>query len=161
MSDIHKGKLRACQIFTKKSWGHVRYMSPLKDALVHSSWNGISTNNNKECHKMRNRPWSEKNKTIYIQIKKIPRNSVITMFTFSTKSQIVLHNLKQNKAQSACSESTKELISARKTSHMHNNKGCTSGVVYIPCIYSHARWELPWETQVFAVVFVWHLLSAN
>ena len=63
MSDIHKEKLRACQIFTKKSWGHVTYMSSLKDALVHGSRNVISTNNNKECHKMRNRPWSEKTTT--------------------------------------------------------------------------------------------------
>ena len=34
-----------------------------------------------------------------------------------------------------------ELIRARKKSRKHNNKGLSS--LYIPCIYSHARWELP------------------
>ena len=84
-------ELRAHQIFTKKSWGHVICMSSLKDALVHGSQNGISTNSNKECHKMRNRPWSEKENNNNIQLKKIPRNNVITMYTFYTKSQIVLN----------------------------------------------------------------------
>ena len=27
--------------------------------------------------------------------------------------------------------------------------------VYVPCVYSHARWELPLATDVFAVVFIW------
>ena len=31
--------------------------------------------------------------------------------------------------------------------------GCTSCGVYVPCIYSHARWELPQATQVFVVLF--------
>ena len=33
-------------------------------------------------------------------------------------------------------------------------KGCTSGGVYVPCIYSHARRELPQANRVFVVVFV-------
>ena len=32
--------------------------------------------------------------------------------------------------------------------------GCTSGRVEVPCIYLHARWELPWATQVFVVVLI-------
>jgi len=40
-------------------------------------------------------------------------------------------------------------------------RGCTSGGVYVPCIYSHARWELPWTTQIFVVVFVLRLFSAD
>ena len=39
--------------------------------------------------------------------------------------------------------------------------GCTSCGVYVPCIYTHARWELPQTAQVFVVVLVWHVLSAN
>ena len=32
--------------------------------------------------------------------------------------------------------------------------GCTLDGVYVPGIYSHARWELPYATQDFVVVFV-------
>ena len=32
--------------------------------------------------------------------------------------------------------------------------GCTSDWGYVPCIYTHARWELPQATQVFVVMFV-------
>ena len=37
--------------------------------------------------------------------------------------------------------------------------GCLSGGVYVPCIYSYARWELLLAIQVFTVVFVWRLSS--
>ena len=37
---------------------------------------------------------------------------------------------------------------------------CASGGVYVPCIYTHARWELLCAAQVF-VVLVWRLLSTN
>ena len=33
-------------------------------------------------------------------------------------------------------------------------RGCTSSGVYVPCIYTHARWELLQATHVFIVVFV-------
>ena len=36
-----------------------------------------------------------------------------------------------------------------------------SGGVYVPCIYSYAKWELPLATQVFVVVFVWCLSRAD
>ena len=39
--------------------------------------------------------------------------------------------------------------------------GCTSDGAYVACIYSHAMWELTQVTQVFVVMFVWRLLSAN
>ena len=39
-------------------------------------------------------------------------------------------------------------------------KWCTSGGVYLTCIYSHARWELPTVTQVY-VAFVWRPSSPN
>ena len=39
--------------------------------------------------------------------------------------------------------------------------GCSSGGVYVPCTYSHARCVLPQANQVFVVVFVWRLSSAN
>ena len=38
--------------------------------------------------------------------------------------------------------------------------GCTSGGVYVPCIYTHAGWELPQETRVFVVVLVLRLSVA-
>ena len=38
---------------------------------------------------------------------------------------------------------------------------CSSGRVYVPRIYTHARWELPSATQVFVAVLVWGLSSAN
>ena len=31
--------------------------------------------------------------------------------------------------------------------------GRSSGGVYVPCIYLHARWELPYMTQFFVAVF--------
>ena len=34
---------------------------------------------------------------------------------------------------------------------------CTYGRVYVPCIYMHAKWELPQVIQVFVAVLVWHL----
>ena len=38
---------------------------------------------------------------------------------------------------------------------------CTSGGVYVPCIYTHARWELPKANLVFGVVLVfWALISS-
>ena len=38
----------------------------------------------------------------------------------------------------------------------------TSGVVYIPCIYSYARWELSQAIQVLVVImFAWHHSSTN
>ena len=37
----------------------------------------------------------------------------------------------------------------------------TSCGVYVPCISSHARLELPQATQSFLAVLVWRLLSAN
>ena len=40
-------------------------------------------------------------------------------------------------------------------------QGCTSGGVYVPCVYTHARWELPEVTQVFVVVLVLCILSVN
>ena len=40
--------------------------------------------------------------------------------------------------------------------------GGTSGWVFVPCIYSRARWHVPYVTQVFAVVvFVWRLSRAD
>ena len=58
----------------------------------------------------------------------------------------------------------KELISARKTSCKRNNKVLSHlhhsesvalvEFMYVPCVYSHARWQLPQAIQVFAVVFV-------
>ena len=36
---------------------------------------------------------------------------------------------------------------------------CTSGGVYVPCIYTHARWESPWATEVFVVILVWRISS--
>ena len=38
--------------------------------------------------------------------------------------------------------------------------GCTSGGVDVPCIYMHARWELPYAARVFVVLLVWRLSSA-
>ena len=49
-------------------------------------------------------------------------------------------------------EHTRELISAQR--------GCTSGVVDVPCIYMHARWELPQATRVY-VVLVLRISSTN
>ena len=46
-------------------------------------------------------------------------------------------------------------------SHPASSRGYTSGGVYIPCIYSHARWKLPQVTQAFVAVFVWYLSSTN
>ena len=37
----------------------------------------------------------------------------------------------------------------------------SSGGVYVPCIYMHARWELPYATQVFVVVIALRILSTN
>ena len=37
----------------------------------------------------------------------------------------------------------------------------TAGGVYVRCIYTHARWELPKATQVFVVVLVWRISRAN
>ena len=55
--------------------------------------------------------------------------------------------------------------SARNTQHKCNNKdlkwGRPSGGVYVPCIYTHARWELPQATQVFVVVLVLRISSGN
>jgi len=60
---------------------------------------------------------------------------------------------------------TRELISARNTQHKCNNKdlkwGRPSGGVYAPCIYTHARCELPQATQVFVVVLVLRISSGN
>ena len=42
-----------------------------------------------------------------------------------------------------------------------NNWGCTSSGVYVPCVYTQARWELQLATRVFVVVFVWRLSSAS
>ena len=39
--------------------------------------------------------------------------------------------------------------------------GCTSGAVYVPCIYKHARWELLQATLVFVVVLVLRIWSTN
>ena len=71
--------------------------------------------------------------------------------------------LKQNEARAPVqNQHTRKLISARKTSHKHNkypsrlrqlSSGmrvnvpciyweCTSDGVYVPCIYSRARWKL-------------------
>ena len=44
--------------------------------------------------------------------------------------------------------------------YITSTRGCTSDGVYVPCIYTHARWELLWVTQIFVVVFEWHVLSA-
>ena len=79
----------------------------------------------------------------------------------------------------------RELISAQKTPHKHNNKDlscqwqlvwhtskykvnklhqryflwrCTSGGVCVSCIYLLARRELLYVAQI---IVVWHLLSAN
>ena len=41
-----------------------------------------------------------------------------------------------------------------------NHWRCTSGV-YVPCIYSHTRWEAPQVTLVFVVMLVWHLSNTN
>ena len=41
-------------------------------------------------------------------------------------------SLKQKEAQSAHAESTHKEV-----------WGCTSAGVYVPCIYTHVRWELP------------------
>ena len=40
-------------------------------------------------------------------------------------------------------------------------RGCTYGGVYVPCIYSLARWEIQEATQVFVVVLVLRISSAN
>ena len=41
-------------------------------------------------------------------------------------------------------------------------RGRTSGAVYLPCVYSHARWRLPSNRNpVFVVVFVGRFSSAN
>ena len=57
---------------------------------------------------------------------------------------------------------TGELISAWKMSQKYMYlmciwRGCTSGGVYVPCIYTYAGWEFPQATQVFVVVLVWRL----
>ena len=36
----------------------------------------------------------------------------------------------------------------------------SSDGVYVPCIYMHARWELPYATQVFVVIAL-RILSTN
>ena len=48
------------------------------------------------------------------------------------------------------------LIYTNLSSNMYriDKQGSTCGGIYIPCIYSHARWELPQVTQVFVVVSV-------
>ena len=38
-------------------------------------------------------------------------------------------------------------------------KGCTSGGVYVPCIYTHAGWELLQATRVFVVVLAWRIFE--
>ena len=48
------------------------------------------------------------------------------------------------------------LIYTNLSSNMYriDKQGSTCGGIYLPCIYSHARWELPQVTQVFVVVSV-------
>ena len=41
------------------------------------------------------------------------------------------------------------------------SRGCTSGGIYAPCIYSQARWELPSATRVFVGVLVLRISSVN
>ena len=52
---------------------------------------------------------------------------------------------------------TRELIIVWKTSNKHNHKDpsrrYSPGGFCVPCIYQHARWELPQATQVFVAVF--------
>ena len=78
-------------------------------------------------------------------------------------------NLKQNEAQK--DQQTRELISAQKMSHKCSNKnlrrlqllsirGCTSGGVDVPCIYSYAMWELPYP-QVEFLYLVFNLLACH
>ena len=44
-----------------------------------------------------------------------------------------------------------------KPNTVTETRGCASGGVHLPCIYIHARWELPSATQVFVLMFVWCL----
>ena len=65
---------------------------------------------------------------------------------------------------SLCTENKAQVHLTKKTIliwYMFTYRGCTSGGVYVLCIYMHARWELPQVTQVFVVVTVWCLSSAN
>ena len=45
-------------------------------------------------------------------------------------------------------------LSKQSQSYPLSSKACTPGVV-VPCIDSHARWEVLYLTQVFISVFVW------
>ena len=40
-------------------------------------------------------------------------------------------------------------------------RGCTLGEIHVPSIYLHDRWKLLQASQLFAVVFMWHLSSTN
>ena len=46
----------------------------------------------------------------------------------------------------------------------NNNRGCTSGRVYVPCFYTHARWELQQATQVTLLLYLcyvfWVLINS-
>ena len=57
-------------------------------------------------------------------------------------------NLKQNEAQSARAESKHKGVNQRskyvtQVRQQRPEDVCTSGGVYVPCIHTHARWELP------------------
>ena len=74
-----------------------------------------------------------------------------------TESTCVCFSLKQNDVQSARTKSTHEGVNQHSTVvtktqqqrpesptvtltwHVSKCRGCTSGGVYVPCIYSHAR----------------------
>ena len=43
----------------------------------------------------------------------------------------------------------------------YTREGYTFGRIYVPCIYSHATWDLPLGIQVFAVGVVWCHSSAS
>ena len=58
-------------------------------------------------------------------------NDIIQLKTLD----IILYSVKQNEAQCTCAVSTHMGVNL----HSKDERGCSSGGVYVPCIYSHAR----------------------
>ena len=90
--------------------------------------------------------------------------------TATTPAKTIWHSVRPRTLVQ--NQQTREVISAQKTSHKHNNKNMSPTVTrtwhvsrywwsYVPCVYSHARWELPLATRILVAVFVWHLSSAD
>ena len=87
---------------------------------------------------------------MYIEVENVISNKNVYK---KKKTKKLTHNVdKSLKALNALQYKT----FMQKCTHMHKMqmfRGCNSGGVYVRCIYSHARCELPKVNQIFVVMF--------